>query len=72
MTIINNRKFTEPRFENLSPGNVFYWKGFYFIKLTDSIDVDGVLNAVCLTDGVPENFNDDEPVFPVDATLTIS
>lgn len=68
MIVIDKRKSLETEFKDVQPGATFFWKGWYFLKFAKTEEA----NAVCLTDGLLELFEEDDLVIPVKATLTIS
>ena len=68
MTVIDKRKSLETKFKDIQPGATFFWKGWYFLKFSKPEKE----NAVCLTDGLLELFEENDLVTPVKATLTIS
>ena len=60
-------------FKDLTPGEVFRWGDYLFLRLSDTgaMCVDDA-NAVCLKDGITESFSDNDSVTRVKATLTIT
>ena len=72
MTVIDKRESSKTKFKDVQPGATFFWENWYFLKLSSAGIETGRANAVCLTDGLPEDFEKDDLVIPVKATLTIS
>ena len=73
MKIIDKREESfETKFKNIQPGATFFWGSWYFLKLSSAGVETGSANAVCLADGLPEDFGENDFVIPVKATLTIS
>lgn len=68
MTIIDKKT----KFKDVQPGDTFFWENWYFLKFSSAGLETGSANAVCLTDGLPEDFEEDDLVILVEATLTIS
>lgn len=68
MTIIDKKT----KFKDVQPGDTFFWENWYFLKFSSAGIETGRANAVCLTDGLPEDFEEDDLVTLVEATLTIS
>lgn len=68
MTIIDKKT----KFKDAQPGDIFSWENWYFLKFSDAGIETGRANAVCLTDGLPERFEEDDLVTLVEVTLTIS
>lgn len=71
MTIIDERKQYEVPFKNIQPGSTFAWDNYYFLKLAEGDFDVGNVNAVCLTDGVAEQFEETDLVTPIKAKMTI-
>ena len=57
----------EKYFEELSPGDVFFYGGAYYMKTTDNNET----NAVILDCGVTALFCRGEKVMPVNASLVV-
>lgn len=68
MTVIDKKT----KFKDVLPGATFFWDNWYFLKFSSAGMETGRANAVCLTDGLPDAFKEDDLVTPVEVILTIS